>query len=419
MKAFVKGIAPVILTGLTCILLCSACTGHKPKTIVIENAVSQESASAGGQEAAETKVYQYNSFNIIDNQPVDEQLFGWIDNKNAADIIYKEKSDETTIESVNYKYHFTREIMRLTQDIANYSLSPDGSSLAWVKKDDALHFYLKNISTGEDRLLADVNRDFSISGVGIGWSKNGRYLTYSIYDYETGTYTVTICDLHSGESHQITLPLDPAENGIIQQTTLHLDPVENGIIQSAVFSAAVSDDGARLLISVDYDASYENPAGPIFLYSIQTEEFILAKRFLDSKKLYVDFLSANEVMFVDMKSYALCLYHIDNEETTVIGDDITYYKLSNDGKNIVYAKYSEEKELKIYTAELDGTILSNETQIYQGFDPQDIWWSQDKSRILLRGRFIHIYHTAGPALEANNDQSTLENIIIELNETNH
>ena len=391
-----KRAARFVFIVIACIVFLNACSDKEPKTIVMEDSVQSDS-SAETQNPENGKVYQYNSFNIIDNEPVDEQLFGWVDGNNAADLVYKEKSDETTIQSVNYKYHFTKEIMPVTEDIATYSLSPDGRSLAYVRKNDTLQYVVRDISTGRDTQLFEWNRDFSISGVGIGWSGNSSYLTYSIYDYKAGTCIVTVFDLIHGESRQFTLELDPASNGIIE---------------SDVLSAAVSDDGARLLITSDNLLGYENTKSLVFIYDIKANEFIPAKRFYDFKKAYPDFFSANQVMFVDTSSYALCLYDIDREETAVIGNNIIYYKLSDDGKNIAYVKLSENKEFNIYTAALEGETLGNETRIYQGILPTDIWWSPDKSKILMRGSFMHIYHTAGPAPQLENSAS--ETIIIEL-----
>jgi hypothetical protein len=391
MKNKGRGIVWAILVLVGIFSLCS-CTDKKPRTVVLEDSAQASGAAESG------KVYLYNSFSIIDNEPLDEQLFGWVDNNNAADLIYKEKTGESVIESVNYKYHFTKEIMPLTDDIINYGLSPDGRNLAYVQKGgDQMRFLVREIKSGTEKELSGMDGEFLISGVGIGWSKNGRYLTYSLYAYETGTYNAAIFDLNNGESRQITLTLPKADESA----------------QSDILSAAVSDDGEKLLISVAYNANNETSTNSAFLYSIKTNALIPAKEFQSYRIRYPDFLSANEIMFIDGNSSKLYLYDMEKDETTEIGDYISYFKLSNDGKNIVYAEYSDDKEYQIYTASLNGTALVNKTQVYQGLYPQDIWWSQDKSKILLRGWFIHIY-LKPEAVPAEDFGNILETIIIEL-----
>lgn len=408
MKNKMKYTAAVMLICSLFALILSSCSRDGLKTIIIqkpETSGKDDVANNTNDQIRSGNIYKYSSFNIVDNNPVNEILFGWFDNDNAAGILYKENNDgaEVVLESMDYRYHFSEEIMEITPDIINYSLSPDGSKLAYVKNNG--QSYLKDLKEQKDILSDEMEKRTITSGSSIAWSNNGRYLSISAYDTDSRIGKVYIYDVLSGISRDVEMNITSP-------------------IQMDTINATVSDDGSKLLIGANWSTVEYKYQYFIGLYDLNKTTFMPTENIETGSLMNINFcfLNSDKLIFINLNTNTLCMYDINNSKIAELQSlpvmnkfrkNIQCCKVSPDGKNIIYTKDIDDKNIGIYTAQITGSKLENEKLIYQGFLPDNICWSPGNNKVLLSGRYLNYHDELEPS--ANAGYSSLENLVIELN----
>lgn len=404
---FNKKLIPIIL--FICIfpsMLFTSCTKQGTKTVVMQDNLS-DSNSSEGTNFHSGKVYKFNYFNVIDNKPVNEMSFGWLDKDNTAAVVDKQ-DDYLTIEAVNYKYHFSKEIMKVTSDISSYSVSPDGKKISYVKGEK---LFIKDIQDNKDKEIGQLQMT-KRSSANISWSGNNRFVVCTVSSYPAGIEQVYIYDNTGGNMHKIGLK--PA--GAPTAPTPQLIPME-----PHNYNVMISDDGTKLLINSLYDYGDYKTEYLMHLYNLNEKTFALEKELETNYSNMVNscFISNDRLIYVNVRNSSLDIYN------TVTGENIEVYKLdkanmnqcfrvSNDGKSIVFIKHLQDGTPGIYEAGIQNDKLVDERMIYQGFLPNNIRWSVDDKKVLLSGRY-----TYGERIDKTRQQDpsyvSLGNVIIELN----
>ena len=395
------------ITFIICIflfVLCVSCAKQGIKTVVIKD---NEPASSVNEDQGlhDGKVYKFNYFNVIDNKPVNEMLFGWLDKDNTAAVVDRQDED-LTIEAVNYKYHFSKEIMTITSDISSYSLSPDGKEIAYIKGEK---LYSKDILGDKDKELGQIHLPEQ-SNVSISWSNNGRFITFTVSSYPVGIEQIYIYDNEENEMHEIKLKEMPAAAAeLIHTKTLN-------------YNVMISDDGTKLLMNSIYDDSDYKVEYLAHLYELNKETFLPETEVsLDqSNKVNSQFIGNNRLIYVNMRNGSLDIYHTDTGETSEIykldkaSMKNPYFRVSNDGKAIVFVKYLQDGTAGIYEAGIQNDKLEDVRMIYQDFLPSNICWSGDNKKVLLSGRYAYSERVDN-ARQLSSSYVSLGSIIVELN----
>ena len=400
-----KRLIPVTL--IICIflfVLCASCAKQGIKTVVIEDNAPASSVNED-QGLHDGKVYKFNYFNVIDNKPVNEMLFGWLDKDNTAAVVGRQDED-LTIEAINYKYHFSKEIMTMTSDISSYGLSPDGKEIAYIKGEK---LYSKETQGDKDKEIGQIDLPEQ-TNASISWSNNGRFIMFTVSGYPVGIERIYIYDNAENEMHKIELKEMPAAASELIHT------------KALNYNVMISDDGTKLLINSIYDNSDYKVEYLAHLYQLDKETFLPETEIFinQSNKVNSQFIDNNRLIYLDMRNGSLDIYHTDTGEDNEIckldksSMKYPYFRVSNDGKAIVFIKYLADGTVGIYEAGIQNSKLEDERMIYRDFLPSNIWWSGDNKKVLLSGRYAYSERVDN-ARQLSPSYVSLGSIIVELN----
>lgn len=392
-------------TAFLCVflcVLCVSCTKQGLKTVVMG-----DNAAGNVSEAAHSgKAYKINYFNVIDNKPVNEMLFGWLDKDNTAAVVDKQ-DDYLTIEAINYKYHFSKEIMKITSDMPGYSLSPDGEKIAYVKGE---RLFIKDIQAEKDKEIGQIH-PLGRSSISISWSNNSRFITLAVISYPNGIEQVSVYDNTVQKMYEISLKKESAAaSELVPAKTLN-------------YNVTISDDGTKLMINSLYEDGEYKIGYLEHLYKLNRETF-LPETEIKISSAYIGnacFIDNNRLIYLNMRSGSLNIYNAETGEDSEIykfdknSMKYQYFKASNDGKAIVFLKYLQDGTVGIYEAEIQNNALENERMIYEDFVPNNICWSGDNKKVLLSGRYAYSEKTDKARQQLSPSYVSLGNVIIELN----
>ncbi len=392
----------LFMSMLLCVL-CVSCTKQGVKTVIMKDTAS--TAEVGDNTGLHSgKVYKFNYFDVIDNKPVNEMLFGWLDKDNTAAVVNKQE-DYLTIEAINYKYHFSKEIMKISSDITSYGLSSDGKKIAYLKGEKIL---LKDIQKDKDKEIGQL-QPLKQSIVGIAWSGNSRFVTFSVNSYPAGLQEVYIYDNTAEKIYRIDLKEVPAASERIPKKTIN-------------YNVMISDDGTKLLINSLYDNSEYKVEYLLHLYKLNKETFLPETEMKLDNSFMVNphFIDNDRLIYLNMRTGSLDVCDTGTGETSEIykldetGMKYQYFKVSKDGRSIVFIKYLQDGTVGIYQAGIQNNRLEDEKMIYRDFLPNNIWWSGDNDKVLLSGRYTYS-ERLDQVRQLNPAYVSLGNVIIELN----
>lgn len=406
MRRYKKLIPVALLMWILPSLLFASCAKQGTKTVVMEDSASTAGTS-GDTGLHSGRIYKFNYFNVIDNKPVNEMLFGWLDKENAAAVTGNQE-DYLTIEAINYKYHFTKEIMKITSDMVSYTLSPDGKKIAYIKGEK---LFIKDVQEDKDKEIGQLQL-LRQGNASISWSNNGRFITFALSSLRLGIEQVCIYDSTVQRMYGISL-----KEAAAAAPASELIPAK-----ITNYNATVSDDGTKLLINSIYDNGDYKVEYLAHLYKLNKDTFgpETEIKISDSYMGYSYFIGNNRIMYLNMRNSSLDIYNTDTGGNSVIykfdrsGMKYPYFRVSNDGKAIVFVKYLQDGTVGIYEAGLQNDQLEGERMIYQDFVPNTIWWSGDNKKVLLSGRYVYNEKVDGTR-QLNPSYVSLGSIIIELN----
>ena len=174
----------------------------------------------------------------------------------------------------------SEKLLRLTNHPADWVIpawSPDGRQIAfsrWSKTGSGV--YLIPALGGQERMVADMNSDYSISGL-LGWSPDGQTLAYARTDRSKGTQSVTLLDVETLAERSIPSPSDrcqwtwvPAFSpdgrslAFVCLVSIGLEeifvmPIQGGsarklaLVKGEASGLTFSTDGARLVFAAEGD----------------------------------------------------------------------------------------------------------------------------------------------------------------------
>lgn len=357
---FIKKFFSIIIIFILYCSILVACTKNQFKTIIIDDKVINKSNIDEDEDKDNFKIYQYNSIDSKDGTEEIEYLIGWYDNDNVV-TVNNFNSKNIVLNKANYKYYFKNKIMDV-----NYTLeiSPYNDNLAYITKDQLLKVYVKSLKTDENRLISEINASPQQVSK-LRWSKNGRYLTFSVYLQDS--YEVYIYDISKSELKKIPLL---------------------GYKSYTLPEIIISDDGKNV-IAIVYEGKNKYGEDPfsIYLFSIDGQSFDQNKnKPLKSIAMpYVEFINSNKIIYMNSQNRSLNIYDMNLNKTLLVDDNVKNFKVSSDSSNIAYVRYLPKEGSNIYNCRINNDEVGVKQLLYKGFLPIDIQWSPDSKKILVTG----------------------------------
>ncbi|MCY6372116.1 hypothetical protein [Clostridium ganghwense] len=391
---FARNIMIIVLAGLFLMFVFSGCIkSTKSKTIVIDDIEDnkEKSLESSTDETLDiNKIYKHEAYKFVDNEAIRECLFAWYDNENIIGRVTRDKGDsyDESIESINYKYNFSRKIMDI-EKYKNYipKVSPDGTKIAYQMRDGInLNIFIKDLKTNEEKCI------YEIESLGYErytlWSNNSKYISFFKNDTPQNGQSIIIYDVETKKMREIVL---------------------EGWKDAYGYSTVKVSDDAKNAAVIVHDKNYKKDIrADLCLYNVE----LIKNKIKDKERVNIDYMSMSDVEFINknkfvyIKGYkqAICIYDDNTRKTEEVMKNVDRFKISHDGKYIVYSKHSNQHGKNIYLGKISENKILNEKILYTGISPNTLSWSKDNRKILISGEKYSNGYT----------NSLYENIIIEL-----
>ncbi|WNS46099.1 WD40 repeat domain-containing protein [Paenibacillus sp. MMS20-IR301] len=362
------------------LLLLSGCrAGVHSETVIIPDEGETEQAPQSSNSFQVKAIYR-----LADKFTNDGYWLGWT----AADSLTGAFKTAGTSESFNlitltYPYEQSENI-KAVKDNAQLELSPDGKYTAEISSSNTgTSLKVVPLKDGKETEVAS----FSSSGQqylqDISWSGNSRFLSYLVLDVsDSDNNSVYLYDLQTHASRQY--PLKDMEQG------------------NTLLSINVSDDGHSVLFTL-FEAGRAGKTALMFGRMTDPDIKIMYTR--ETVEEQSTWISNDQFTFLGPDG---TLYEYDqrNSELSVILENISAYKLSDDKKIIAYYQQDDEA---VYVGRMQGRNVVYKEPVYHGLVPSAMFWNTDHTKLLLQGASSYANPFTG-----QNDSSRGPSYIIEL-----
>lgn len=360
MKNLIKKFFFIIIMCILYGSILVSCAKNQFKTIIIDDNTINKSSIDGDEDKDSFKIYQYNLINSNEVEGGIEYLLGWYDNDNVITANNFNRGN-IVLNKINYKYYFKNKVMDI-----NYleNVAVDNDNLAYSVKDQLIKVYVRALKNDKNKLISEINTEsYKLSQ--LRWSKNGRYLTFSVYLQDS--HEVYIYDISKNELKKIPL---------------------FGLKYSAFPEIIISDNSEKVIVMAYEDKNqYGQNKFSMYLFGMEEKSFD-ANKITPMKSLtmpYVEFVNSNKIIYIDKEIGSLNIYDINSNKSLVVDDNVKYFKISSDSRNIAYLRYLSKEGPNIYNCKINDDKIEGKQLLYKGFLPIEMKWSSDSKKILVKG----------------------------------
>lgn len=260
---------------------------------------------------------------------------------------------------LSYPYEQSENI-KAVRDNTQLELSPDGKYTAEISSSNTgTSLKVDPLKDGERTEVASFSSGGQQYLQDISWSGNSRFLSYLVLNAsDSDKSSVYLYDLQTHASRQY--PLKNIEKG------------------DTLLSVNVSDDGHGVLFTL-FEA--DRPGKTVLMFGRMTDP--------DIKILYTRETVEEQNTWISNDQFAFLgpdgtLYEYDqrNSELSVILENLSAFKLSDDKKIIAYSQQGEDA---VYVGKMQGRNVVYREPVYHGMMPSDMYWNTDHTKLLLKG----------------------------------
>lgn len=339
-------------TLLLLILLSGCRAGGQSETVIISD-----------NEEADNTLQSSSSFQVktiyrLPNEYTNEGY--WLGWTSTDSIVGSFKTsgipEQFNLKTFTYPYEHSETIKEIRSN-PQMELSPDGkyaaqttasTGLKVVSLKDEKETEIKTLRTGGEEFVQDIS-----------WSGNSQYLSYLVLNAsESEKSSVHIYDVQTHASKKY-----------------ELKDFEKG---DTLISVNVSDDGRSALFTL-FESNRPGKTVIKFGRMMGSNIEIIYKR--DIGREQNTWISNDQFAFLGPDG---TLYEYDqrNSELSVILENVSAFKFSNEKKFIAYSLQGEDA---VYVGKMQGRNVLYREPVYHGIVPLDMYWNMDNTKLLIQG----------------------------------
>ncbi|MNI00907.1 hypothetical protein D3C73_537240 [compost metagenome] len=366
-------------TLLLMILLSGCRAGVQSETVIIP-----DNGEAGHTPQSSSSIRIKAIYRLPDEYTNEGYWLGWTSSDSIIGSFKTAgKPEQFNLKRLTYPYEHS-ENMKVINSSARMELSPDGkyaaditdsntgTSLKVVSLKDGKETEIDPFRDGGQEFLQDIS-----------WSGNSRYLSYLVVNvYESDKNFVYLYDMQTHTSIRYEL--------------------KNFGKRDTLLSVNISDDGRGALFTL---SESRRPGKTVIMFGKVTDP--------DIEIVYKREIGQEQYTWISNDQFAFLgpdgtLYEYDqrNSELSVILENVSAFKFSDDKKFIAYSLKGEDA---VYAGKMQGRNVVYREPVYHGIEPSDMYWNKDHTKLLLQGATPYTN-----SFDGQNDSAKGPSFIIEL-----